>query len=81
VTDLGDQIVRLRAVHPAAVPIVELRSAEMPTKFGRKSRPVLKIIDWKMADVEQAAPAERQITAQQAEQDIARREMDDEIPF
>ena len=81
VTDLGDQIVRMRSVHPDAVPIVELRSAEMPTKYGRKSKPLFKIVSWKMADAEQAAPAKRQITAQQAEQEIARRDMDDEIPF
>ena len=81
VTDLGDQIVRMRSVHPDAVPIVDLRSAEMPTKYGRKSKPLFKIVSWKMADAEQAAPAKRQITAQQAEQEIARRDMDDEIPF
>jgi hypothetical protein len=32
VCDLGDQIARMRKAHPNAVPIVELRSAEMPTK-------------------------------------------------
>lgn len=53
----------------------------MPTKRGRKSRPVLKIFGWKTADGEQPAPAERQITAEAAERDAARAEMDDEIPF
>jgi hypothetical protein len=81
VTDLGDQIVRMRAVHPDAVPIVELRSAEMPTQYGRKSKPVFKVVNWKMADAKQAAPAERQITARQAEQEVSRADMDDEIPF
>jgi hypothetical protein len=82
VTDLGDQIARMRTVHPDAVPIVELRSAEMPTKFGRKSKPVFKIIGWKTAaDTAATVPAERQITAKTAEEEVRHREMDDEIPF
>jgi hypothetical protein len=81
VTDLGDQIVRMRTVHPDAVPIVELRSAEMPTKYGRKSKPLFKIVSWKMADATAAAPVERVLPAVKAEQQLGRREMDDEIPF
>jgi|SRR5262245_5373498 len=77
VADLGDQINRMRSVHPDAVPIVELRAAAMPTKFGRKSKPVFKVVRWKIADAEQPAPIERQIAPQQAEHEI----MDDEIPF
>jgi hypothetical protein len=81
VSDLGDQISRMRTVHADAVPIVELRAAEMPTKYGRKSKPVFKIVGWKTADAEKAAPIERQIAPQEAKQKIVRREMDDEIPF
>jgi hypothetical protein len=81
VSDLGDQISRMRAVHADAVPIVELRAAEMPTKYGRKSKPVFKIVGWKTSDAEQAAPVERQIATQEAKQKLARREMDDQIPF
>jgi hypothetical protein len=81
VTDLGDQIGRMRTVHPDAVPIVELRAAEMPTKYGRKSKPVFKIVGWRTASGEQTAPVERQISAAQAKKEIDQREMDDEIPF
>jgi hypothetical protein len=81
VSDLGDQIARMRSVHADAVPIVELRAAEMPTKYGRKSKPVFKIVEWKTADAEQAAPVERQITMQKAKQEVARNDMDDEVPF
>src|SRR5262245_11196466 len=71
VTELGDQIARMRSVHPDAVPIVELRAAEMPTKYGRKSKPVFKVVGWKSASGgEQAAPVERQITAQQAKREV-----------
>ena len=82
VTDLGDQIARMRTVHPDAVPIVELQAAEMPTKHGRKSKPVFKIVGWKSADGDKPAPVERQISAgATARREINRRELDDEIPF
>jgi hypothetical protein len=84
VTDLGDQISRMRTVHPDAVPIIELRAAEMLTKFGRKSKPVFKIIGWKSADTNKPLPVERQVTkreAKAAEEEASRREMDDEIPY
>jgi hypothetical protein len=68
VADLGDAITRMRRVHRDAVPIVELQAAEMPTKFGRKSKPVLKIVGWKTSDAEKAAPVERQISPKQAKQ-------------
>ena len=60
---------------------VELRAVEMPTKYGRKSKPMFKIVEWKTADAEQAAPVERQITTQKAKQEVDFAEMDDEIPF
>lgn len=81
VADLGDQIARMRQVHADAVPLIELRSAEMPTRFGRKSKPLFKIIGWKTADTEQPAPVERQISAKKAEREARDQEMDDEIPF
>jgi hypothetical protein len=84
VGDLGDQIARMRTAHPDAVPIVELRSAEMPTKFGRKSKPVFKIVGWRTADTAAIVPAERQITAEKAEDNVKaamRDQMDDEIPW
>ena len=47
VIDLADQIARMRKLgHPNASPIVELGSAPMQTKFGRKSKPVFKIVKW-----------------------------------
>lgn len=81
VATLGDQIARMRSVHADAVPIVELRAAEMPTKFGRKSKPIFKIVGWKSAGGEASAPVERQISAQAAKKEIDQHEMDDEIPW
>jgi hypothetical protein len=81
VTDLGDQISRMRSVRPDAVPIVELQAVEMPTKYGRKSKPAFKIVGWKSAAGDKSAPVERQITARQAKREIDESEMDDSIPF
>jgi hypothetical protein len=57
VIELGDQIARMRTTHPDAAPIVELRAAEMPTRFGRKSKPVFKIIGWKNTDTKSTETA------------------------
>src|SRR5262245_33240628 len=80
--DLGDQSARMRSVHPQAVPIVELRAAEKPTKHGRKSRPVFKVVGWRAASSSGApAPVERQISTQEAKREVDAHEMDDEIPY
>ena len=55
VIDLGDTIARMRRAHPDAVPIVELRAQEHPTKYGKKSKPFFKIAGWRTAGGEGAA--------------------------
>lgn len=78
VSDLGDQIARMRSVHPDATAVVELDAAAMPTKYGTKSKPVFKIVGWKTANGE--APVEREITPATAQKTIAHLD-DDAIPF
>jgi hypothetical protein len=46
VSDLKQQIANARRVHPDAVPIVKLSIATMPTNYGPKPRPVLKVVGW-----------------------------------
>jgi hypothetical protein len=78
VIDLADDISRMRKAHPGAVPVVELQAAPMQTKYGRKSKPVLKIVGWKTA----GGPAvERQVAEKQLPPPTAQEELDDEIPF
>jgi hypothetical protein len=68
------------SAYPDAVPVVELDAAEMPTKYGKKSRPVFRVIGWRTAGG--SAPIEqKQISVRAAEKQVAEREMDDEIPF
>ena len=47
VRNLADSIARVRSAHPNALPVVSLEAAPMHTKYGRKSKPVFKIVDWK----------------------------------
>ena len=72
VIDLADQITRMRKLgHPTALPIVELGAAPMQTKYGRKSKPVFKIVKWYGGD---NAPKEIALPSLQEE-------VGDEIPF
>jgi hypothetical protein len=46
VSMLGEQIIRMRARYPNAKPVIETGAAQMNTKHGRKSKPVLKVVGW-----------------------------------
>jgi hypothetical protein len=46
IRDLADQVAFMRGVRPGAVPIAELNSADMETRYGRKSRPVFRVTGW-----------------------------------
>jgi hypothetical protein len=83
VIDLGDQILRMRFARRGAIPIVELHAAVMQTKYGKKSKPVFKVVDWRYPDgselpqVESAKGARPAITREPAKN----ADMQDEIPF
>jgi hypothetical protein len=56
VINLADSIARVRSAgHAGAVPIVALEAAPMKTQYGRKSKPVFKICDWKAGGPELGA--------------------------
>ena len=63
VTDLAAAISRVRAARPNAVPLVELQAQPHQTKFGRKSKPFFKVIEWRGDDLVQAPPAPKQLSA------------------
>jgi hypothetical protein len=67
VTELKQAIMTYRAAHPRACPIVELTRTTMPTKYGPKPRPLLKVTGW---HIPAATPAP-----------TIKRDMDDDIPF
>jgi hypothetical protein len=84
VADLAGQIARMRSAHPGALPVIELQAVEMPTRFGRKSKPVFKVIGWKRgsgAD-EGLLPSEGNEPENTDLAPLSRKqELDDEIPY
>ena len=76
VINLADQIKRMRGKHPDAVPVVELGAAPMSTKYGKRSKPTLKVVGWRSTDASAMVLPGRQLPPPTAKQ-----EMDDEIPW
>jgi len=74
VAELKDQIALYRRVHPGACPVVELAVADMPTKFGPKSRPSFKVVGWIDPQANGAAPKSLPTTLSAGEL------LNDEIP-
>jgi hypothetical protein len=72
----------MRNAHPSAVPVVQPEAAPMQTKFGRKSKPVFKVISWKIVgggNGDETQPIER---AEKIIPPPSRRDdLSDEIPF
>jgi hypothetical protein len=71
--ELADQIQRMRFARPGAVPVVELHAAPMQTKFGKKSKPIFKVVDWRYPDGNE--------TKALAHEPARNADMQDELPF
>jgi len=48
ISDLTDQIKLMRSTRAGAIPIVELQSRQMKTKFGMKPRPFFQVVSWRV---------------------------------
>jgi hypothetical protein len=82
VGDLADAVARMRGARPGAMPIVALGAAEMPTKFGLKSKPVFKIVNWVGVDAAPLVAAGKPPELIEAPRPrTAAEAMNDEIPF
>jgi hypothetical protein len=55
--DLENAIRNARRLRPEVVPLVSLESQEMPTRYGMKSRPLFRILDWSIPGAEVTALA------------------------
>jgi hypothetical protein len=76
VGELAGQVARMQYARPGTKPMIELRSEDMPTRFGLKSKPHLKVVSW----VGGAAPQQKLVEGNPAK--IASDPgMDDELPF
>jgi hypothetical protein len=83
VTDLAEQIERMRLKHPGAVPLIELRSAPHKTKYGMKSKPFFKVLGWELGEYENRrdVPNGNATPALAVKNKKTTNDMDDEIPF
>jgi len=86
VNDLAEQIQRVRYGKPGASPLVELHAEPWMTKFGRKSKPFFKVIDWRggpeVIDQRGGGPRNGGPTPALVEASvITSRSIDDEIAF
>jgi hypothetical protein len=83
VSDLADQIGRVRFARPGAVPVVELHAAPMLTKFGKKSKPQFKVVDWRGGGKVEDAPKqiEHSSSPESRKSTPAERVFDDQIPW
>jgi hypothetical protein len=78
VNDLAEQIQRMRFGKPGASPLVELHAAPMTTKFGKKSKPFFKVVDWHGGEPRKEDPPPALALAENRAASMA---LDDEIPF
>jgi hypothetical protein len=76
--DLAAQIGRVRYARPGAVPLVELQAQPHITKFGRKSKPFFKIIEWRGDDLAEPALKPKPLPAPPTAGEAV---LDDSIPW
>ena len=57
VDDLKNAVRNGRRLRPGVVPLISLESQAMPTRYGMKSKPYLKIVDWSVPGAEVTALA------------------------
>lgn len=76
VSELAEQVARMRYARPGAKPVVELCAEPMQTKFGKKSKPHLKVVRWVGGQ-----PAEQRLVTNNPAKIAPAGDMSDEIPF
>jgi hypothetical protein len=84
---LSDQIARAQRAHLGALPIIELRWVEMPTQYGRKTKPLFEVVDWRRGEGAEPPPpsaperARGQMTIESGRRAMSSNPIDDDIPF
>lgn len=80
-SDLTSQIQLMRSTRPGAVPIVELQSRPMKTKFGMKPRPFFQVMGWRVKSEEATKLIADSADKSGGEGAETVNALDDEIPF
>jgi hypothetical protein len=85
VGELKDAIMTVRQGRPGALPVVQLATSSMPSKYGVRPRPDFKIVDWRGGTPTATAQTQHQIEAQAEDADddapFGNAPLDDEIPW
>jgi len=81
ISDLSSQIQLMRNTRPGAVPIVELQSRQMKTKFGMKPRPFFQVAGWRVKSEEANKLLNDSANKSGGEGAETINEFDDTIPF
>ena len=81
ISDLTAQIQLMRNTRPGAVPIVELQSRQMKTKFGMKPRPFFQVCGWRVKSEEATKLIADSADKSSGEGTETTNALDDEIPF
>ena len=81
ISDLTAQIQLMRNTRPAAVPIVELQSRQMKTKFGMTPRPFFQVCGWRVKSEEATKLIAESADKSSGERTETTNALDDEIPF
>jgi hypothetical protein len=79
VGNLKSQIYYVRMAHPAALPVVQLASAPMKTRFGLKKRPEFKVVGWRGRQQRAAVQAIEEKPCEPQKEFVE--PLDDDIPF
>jgi hypothetical protein len=81
ISDLTAQIQLMRRTRPGAVPIVELQSRQMKTKFGMKPRPFFQVVEWRVKSEEATKLIADSTDDKDDDGTKTVNAFDDEIPF
>jgi hypothetical protein len=81
ISDLTAQIQLMRSTRPGAVPIVELQSRGMKTKFGMKPRPFFQVVGWRVKSDEATKLIAEHTDKAEDDDGKTVNLFDDEIPF
>lgn len=69
VGELKDAIMTVRQAQPGALPVVQLATSTMKTRYGVRPRPDFNIVDWRSGPPPAPSPARQQIEEQAGDAD------------
>jgi hypothetical protein len=85
VGELKDACTTVRQVRPGALPVVQLATGSMPTRYGPRPRPDFQVIDWRGSTSAAPATIQQQIEQQTVDANAGGapfgNDLNDQIPW